>query len=275
MVYVLIAALAAGAGIGGVQSLTGSKPSPAAEAEPLAALADEAPAQDPGAPADEPGAATAIDGEVLEVLQVPQYTYLRLGEKGAAGTWIAVPTASLEVGARARIRDGMKMTGFTSTALKRTFPVIYFGTLVESGRPETAVDPHAGAVDPSASGAMSAAHAPLGPVAVKPVDRAAGPNGKTVAEVVAQRSALAGKTVRIHATVVKATPGVLGRTYLHLRDGSGDAAAGNHDVAATTEATPAVGDVVLIEGVVAIDRDIGAGYKFPTIVEDARILSAP
>ena len=41
------------------------------------------------------------------------------------------------------------------------------------------------------------------------------------------------------------------------------------------EATPAVGDVIIIEGVVAIDRDIGAGYKFPTIVEDARILTTP
>jgi hypothetical protein len=81
--------------------------------------------------------------------------------------------------------------------------------------------------------------------------------------------------VRIHATVVKSTPGVLGHTYLHLRDGSGDAAVGNHDVAATTDATPAVGDVVLIEGVVAIDRDIGAGYKFPILVENARILGAP
>jgi hypothetical protein len=35
-----------------------------------------------------------------------------------------------------------------------------------------------------------------------------------------------------------------------------------------------VGDIVVIEGVVAIDRDIGSGYKFPTIVEDAKILPA-
>jgi hypothetical protein len=74
---------------------------------------------------------------------------------------------------------------------------------------------------------------------------------------------------------VKATPGVLGHTYLHLRDGSGDAAAGTHDVAATTDATPAVGDTVVLEGVVAVDRDIGAGYKFPVIVENATILVTP
>ena len=60
-------------------------------------------------------------------------------------------------------------------------------------------------------------------------------------------------------------------TYLHVRDGSGDPAAGTHDLVVTTEATPAVGDTILVEGVVAIDRDIGAGYTFATLVEDARI----
>jgi hypothetical protein len=278
MVYVLIAAVAAGAGIGGVRSLTPSTPDPIAETEPPATGETQAAAAMRETEVSESTESAAIEGEVLEVLQVSKYTYLRLGEKGAEGTWVAVPTASVEVGARARVGEAMKMTGFTSTALKRTFPVIYFGTL-ESGSPahEAApdLDPHAGVVDPSAAGAMNAAHPPLGPVAVKPVDRAPGPSGKTVAELCAQRTALAGKTVRIHATVVKSTPGVLGHTYLHLRDGSGDAALGTHDVAVTTDATPAVGDVVLVEGVVAIDRDIGSGYKFPTLVENAKLLSTP
>jgi hypothetical protein len=142
--------------------------------------------------------------------------------------------------------------------------------------PESAAGtpPHAGA-ETTPAACTRDAHAPLGPVAVARVDRAAGPSGKTVAEVIAQRAALAGKTVRIHATVVKSTPGVLGRTYLHLRDGSGDAATGTHDVAVTTEAAPAAGETIVVEGVVAIDRDIGAGYKFPTIVEDAKVLTAP
>jgi hypothetical protein len=280
MFYVLVAALATGAAVGGARSLAGSPPSPAAEGAPSAAVAADAPATAPGGPIDAlfapaaPAASEALEGEVLEVIEVPSYTYLRIGEKGAAGTWAAVSTAPVAVGDRARIADAMRMTGFTSTALKRTFPVIYFGTL-SAGRPAPAAmagagaDPHARGTDPHA-GSTSAST-----VEVKRVDRAAGPGGKTVAETIAQRTALAGKTVRIRATVVKATPGVLGRTYLHLRDGSGDAAAGTHDIAVTTAATPSVGDVVVVEGVVAIDRDIGAGYKFPTIVEDAQILTTP
>lgn len=284
----LFAALAAAAAAGGAQSFASSTPS--AAALPPAAPVAEMPAMDHEAP--ESAAGAAITGEVLEVIQVPNYSYLRVGAKGQDGSWVAVPTSDLGVGDAARVGDAMKMTEFTSTALKRTFPVIYFGTL-EGARPAHGMIPGAdshgasphGAVDPGAAGpslhgmtadpsASGAPHAPLGPVDVKHVDRATGPTGKTVAEVVAQRATLAGKTVRVHATVVKATPGVLGHTYLHLRDGSGDAASGTHDIAATTEATPAVGDIVVIEGVVAIDRDIGSGYKFPTIVEDAKILPA-
>jgi hypothetical protein len=270
MVYVLFAAVAAAAAVGGARSLAG--PTPGTEPTPVA----EAPLPAPAAAADETEAAeptTALDGEVLEVIQVPTYSYLRIGRKGTEGTWAAVPTSSLKPGDHARIQGATKMSGFTSKALDRTFPVIYFGTL-EGGRAahgmapvDPAKNPHANGADPHAASAVAAD--------VKPVERAKGEAARTVAEVIAQRTQLVGKTVRIHATVVKSTPGILGKTYLHLRDGSGDAAAGTNDLSATTDATPAVGDTVLVEGVVAIDRDIGAGYKFPTIVEDAKVLPQP
>jgi hypothetical protein len=279
MGYVLFAALAAGAAFGGLRELGGaSQQPPEADSTATAALADHG---EMVLPDEEGAASSAIEGEVLEVIDVPQYSYLRLGEKGATGTWVAVPTAGLSVGGHARVRDSMKMEGFTSTSLKRTFPVIYFGTL-DDGRATATVSPpaagkstHANRADMGADPdhAMKTAHQPLGAIDVKPVSRAEGPNAKTVAEVVAQRKDLAGKAVRIHGTVVKSTPSVLGRTYLHLRDGSGDAAAGTNDVAVTTEATPAVGDTIVVEGVAALDRDIGAGYRFPTIVENAKILA--
>jgi hypothetical protein len=298
MVYVLFAAVAAGAAVGGARSLGGSPSTPSVDQAPIAA---ESPS--PAAPAGEAApAAAAVEGEVLEVIEVPNYSYLRIGQKGSEGTWAAVPTAGLEVGDRAAVRDGMEMSGFTSTALKRTFPVIYFGTLaggaaphamggVPAGSPHAngadphasaAANPHANGADPHADGAGADPHAAMGgarpaPTAleVKPVDKAKGTDGRTVAEVIGQRTKLAGKTVRIHATVVKSTPGIMGKTYLHLRDGSGDAAAGTNDVTVTTATTPAVGDVILVEGTVGLDRDIGSGYKFPTIVEDATVLPAP
>jgi hypothetical protein len=292
MIHVLFAAVAAGAAVGGVRGLGGTTQPIDPDSTTAAALSPAPNAEQGGSEARAPA---AIEGEVLEAIQVPNYSYLRVGARGSEGTWAAVPTTDLAVGDHARVGDALQMQGFTSNALKRTFPVIYFGTLETSAggaaaanphakgaplRAPAAADPHANAAGPGAAGAgsdaaMKSAHAPLAAVAtdVAPVARAQGPSARTVAELIAQRTELAGKTVRIHATVVKSTPGVLGRTYLHVRDGSGDAAAGTHDVTVTTDATPAVGDTVLVEGVVAIDRDIGAGYRFPTIVEDAKIVT--
>jgi hypothetical protein len=282
MRYVLVAAIGAASAIAIAQNLSQSAPAVARDANPP--LLDESAAEAPAGTVDSRSSGV-VEGQVLEVLQVPKYTYLRLGAKGTEGTWTAVATAAVELGSSARVRGAIQMAEFTSTALKRSFPVIYFGTLDE-GRGQVPREPSAAAQgsgpqstgradDAHPTAAVAPVHAPLGPVAVTAVERASGPNGRTVAEVVARRTELAGKTVRIHATVVKSTPGVLGRTYLHVRDGSGDAGAGTHDVAVTTSATPVVGDIIVLEGVVAIDRDLGSGYTFPIIVEDATIVGAP
>jgi hypothetical protein len=269
MVYVLVAAATAAA-IGGVTSFAESVPSSGAApaSAPIAADLRAAPDE-----AVEPEPGSAIEGDVLEVINVPNYSYLRLGERGTEGTWVAVGTSSRKVGDHARVAGATKMPGFTSTTLKRTFAVIYFGSLDEGGSAPGMAQagghdesPHADGADPHQGMSGKAT------VEIKKVERASGPNGKTVAEVIGQRVALAGKTIRIQATVVKATTGVLGRTYLHVRDGSGDATTGTHDLTVTTAATPAVGQVITVEGVVALDREIGAGYRFPTLLENASVL---
>lgn len=249
MIYVLVGAIAAAAGFAAIKSTGAGAPPVKAEAAAMPSSQASHPVQHRD---DTP--LTEVEGDVLEVIEVQNYSYLRLGAKGTDGTWTAVTTADLKVGAHARVVEAMKMSSFKSAALGRTFDVIYFGRLEGAGQA-----PHGDAPPPAAP-------------EVKPSPRAPGPNGKTVAEVIGQRTALAGKTVRVQGTVVKVTAGVMGKTYLHLRDGTGDAAVGTNDVTVTTTATPAVGSVIVVEGVVAIDRDIGSGYTFPTLVEEAKVV---
>jgi hypothetical protein len=272
MVYVLFGAVVAAAAVGGVRSFAGSPPP-----TPIAAAPEAQPA--PAAAAEEESDGQAISGEVLEVIEVPNYSYLRIGERGSEGKWTAVPTAKVSVGQRVSAQNAMEMQNFNSKALSRTFASIYFGTLGGGASPHGAVDtdhrsPHgASGADPHASGADPHGGAGQGasPVEVKAVPRAEGPSGKTVADVFAQRDKLVGKTVKIRGTVVKSTTGVMGKTYLHLRDTTGDAASGTNDLTVTTTAEPKVGEVIVVEGTVAADVDIGAGYKFPTLVSDAKI----
>jgi hypothetical protein len=75
----------------------------------------------------------------------------------------------------------------------------------------------------------------------------------------------------VRARVVKFNAQILGKNWLHVRDGSG--AEGTNDLTVTTAATAKVGDLVLVTGTLATDRDFGSGYKYPLIVEDAKVVA--
>jgi hypothetical protein len=219
-----------------------------------------------------PPAMQVVKGEVLEVKDVAPYTYLRL--KTAKGeVWAAVNKAAVKKGAQVTIDNPMVMRNFESKTLKRTFDTIVFGTLAGPAGPAGT-----GAAAPSmAEGARPAAdlsqiHAGVAkaPEAqVSKVAKAEGANGRTVAEVNTDRLALKGKPVAIHATVVKVTAGVMGRNWVHLRDGSGSAADNTNDILVTSKDLPKVGDVVTAKGVVKTDVTLGAGYAYKVLVEDA------
>ena len=75
--------------------------------------------------------------------------------------------------------------------------------------------------------------------------------------------------------VVKVVSGVLDRNWLHVRDGSGSAQQGDHDLVVTTTDTVKKGETVLVDGVVQTDRDFGSGYRYAVLVEQAKVSSSP
>jgi hypothetical protein len=94
--------------------------------------------------------------------------------------------------------------------------------------------------------------------------------GKTIAEVFAEREQLAGETIVFRGKVVKTNAGIMGRNWLHIRDGSG--AEGTNDVTVTTtEVLPNVGDTVLVSGALQLNKDFGMGYQYDLIIEDADV----
>ena len=111
--------------------------------------------------------------------------------------------------------------------------------------------------------------APTAAVDLSGIAKAEG--GKTVAEVFAEKAQLAGKTVVFRGKVVKTNPNIMGRNWLHVRDGSGGE--GTNDLTVTTagEVVPNVGDTVLVSGSVVLDKDFGMGYQYDVIIEDAEV----
>lgn len=201
-----------------------------------------------------------VQGEVLEVKEVDPYTYLRLKTKGGE-LWAAVNKGPVQKGVQVTIENAMMMTNFESKALKKTFDKIVFGTLAGTG----------GA---SSGGAPSQPHGSVTQVpgvADVAVPKAQGPGARTVAEIFGKRAELKDKPVLLRGKVVKFTPDVMGKNWVHLRDGSGAAKDNTNDIIVTTKEMTQVGAVVLAKGIVRTDVDLGSGYAYKVLIEDATL----
>ena len=93
--------------------------------------------------------------------------------------------------------------------------------------------------------------------------------GKTVAEIFAEKDQLSGQPVTFRGKVVKANANIMGKNWLHVRDGTG--AEGENDLTVTTAALPEIGDTVLVSGTVALGQDFGMGYQYDILIEDATV----
>jgi hypothetical protein len=245
------------------------------EAPPRPTNAPTAPAA--AAPAASQGSPQILRGKVLEKVDVSQYSYLKLAT-ASGEAWAAVQKTDKKVGDEVGVANAFPMQGFESKELNRKFDVVYFGSIAEQGGAPAAVPASMGAPtageQPPSPAAMAAQHqaAATGPTDIKiqKVGKAGGNDGRTIEEVWTQKDKLKGKTVAIRGQVVKFTP-VMGKNFVHLRDGSGSPDKKNNDVTITTSDLAAVGDVITAKGTVILDKDFGAGYAYPVLIEDAKV----
>lgn len=218
------------------------------------------------APPAQAVAAPSMMGTVLETKDAAGYTYLRLKTKDGE-IWAAVPAAQVKVGATVTIEDPQVMSNFQSKTLNKTFDSIVFGTL--GGGAASAAGPAQAAPDLKA---MHAGTDPAAaPVKVAKIEKAKGADAQTVAGIVGSADKLKDKTVTVRGQVVKYSGDIMGKNWVHIRDGSGSAKDGTDDVLVVTKDTAKVGDIVLVKGTVHTNRDLGMGYSYKVLVEDAKL----
>jgi hypothetical protein len=189
-------------------------------------------------------------GAVVTTMTSGIYTYLEVETKGGR-YWAAVPKMVLAVGDQVDVAPGSEMKDFFSPSLNRTFPSITFTSSVKiigKGAPPAKSSP---SKPPEAKGTA-------GTAAVK-----------TVEQVFADKDGLKGKQVKVRGKVVKFNAGVMGKNFLHIQDGSGKE--GTNDLTVTSQQMAKVGDKVTASGVLETDKDLGAGYTYKVILENATI----
>jgi len=219
------------------------------------------------------GQGLAYSGKVLETMNAGGYTYVYV-DTGNDKIWAAGPETPVEPGSVVSFPAGMEMGDFHSDKLDRTFEKILFVAEIHSGAGGGA--PHASAprasAPPGGPSGMPEGHPPVESPDTQDMDFSGikvPDGGVDVAGVYSGRSSLAGKSVRIRGLVVKYTGNVMGKNWVHIQDGSGTA--GANDLTVTTSQVVTVGDIVLIEGQVVVDKDFGYGYKYEVLVEDATV----
>lgn len=243
---------------------TAQQAAPATEAAPAAPAGDH--------PAAAAPAGAMWTGTVAETMDASKYTYILL-DRGTDKIWVAGPQTEVKVGEKVSMAPGMAMQNFESKALNRTFDTVYFvGAIMKGDAAATGGGMPAGGVDMGGSmgGAMggdASSHMATDRETITGIEKAAG--GQTVAECFVDAANLKGKDVKVRGKVVKFTPNIMGKNWLHIQDGTGTE--GMHDLTVTTAATAKVGDTVLVEGLLAVDKDFGAGYRYPVIIEDAKV----
>jgi len=221
---------------------------------------------------------SGFSGKVIETTNVAGYTYVCV-DTGSKKLWAATTQFPVRVGDDVRVGPGTAMPGYHSKMLNRDFDVVYFTGSITTGANAAAGAPALPPGHPPIGGGapnLPPGHPSLTTPAAPPtfdltgIKRAEG--GKTIREIYAGKNKLAGKTVSVRGKVVKYNAMIMGKNWLHIRDGSGNADDKNNDLTVTTGDGATLGATVLVTGLVSTNRDFGAGYKYNVIIENAKVI---
>lgn len=198
----------------------------------------------------------AVTVKVKAVEYVPGYTYLLVKGRGPE-YWIAVSATEIEVGESITYQGGMLMENFHSKELDRTFEKVLFldglgesqsspmggmagttqGSEIKTDRLKTSIEAEEGTV--------------------------------SIAELYADPAAYEGKTIRVKGEVAKFNPNIMERNWIHLQDGTDFE--GKYDLTITSQEGFVVGQVLTVEGILALNRDFGYGYSYEVLLEKATL----
>lgn len=196
-------------------------------------------------------------GTVAEAFESGGYVYMRLED----GTWVAANAFAVSQGDKIQYSGAMEMNNFYSNTLERTFDSILFvsgASLVGGGgaaMPAMPMEGHGGMDKPAIVEAPAAGE-------VKPLA-----DGKTVAAIFSEAGQLKEQVVSLNAKVVKVSSQIMGKNWVTLQDGTGTEP--NNKLLATTQEEVALGDLVTVKGTVKTDVDLGYGYQYKVLLEEA------
>lgn len=176
-----------------------------------------------------------VDRETTQLLAVQQ---------GRLRTWISVPDVDAEVGDYVLLGQG---------TARRDVAIPEIGQRA----PEVVDIVHVQVVDAETAKRAVVSRAPE--------------NAVSIGTIYAELEDRADQPIVVYGTVVKATSAV-GSVWVHVQDGTGVEATGTHDLTVQASQMVTRGQRVAFRGVLRKDVDIGFGYHFDALVEEASLV---
>ena len=198
--------------------------------------------------------------KILEVIQANSYTYLKVEENNNKEYWMAIAkSTAIKENDIIYYNIALEMKNFKSDDLDRTFETILF---VDNISDKPIKSPHG---MPAQSPMQRKTSKKDASISIDPIS-----GGITIAELYANSGSYSNKEIKIKGQVTKVNTEIMGRNWVHLQDGSEHN--GQFDLTVTTQANVKVGDIVVFEGVINLNKDFGAGYSYDIIMEEAKLI---
>lgn len=196
-------------------------------------------------------------GTVAETTQSGGYVYIKLED----GVWIAANAFEVSKGDKIQYSGAMEMNDFHSKSLDKTFDSILFVSEASIAGDDGSAKKKVPLPGTSKIKKPVVIQAPKAGE-IKPL-----PGGKTVAEIYAESDQLKNKVVSLNAKVVKFNGSIMGKNWITLKDGTGSEK--ESKIIATSQEVLTPGDLVIVKGTVATDVDLGRGYFYKVMLEEA------
>ncbi len=201
---------------------------------------------------------------VDQAIETPSYTYLEVHDSTKKG-WVVAPALSVPAGAEITVEHYVRMLDFDALEISKRFDEVLVaarvngvGVMLKETGEEAAVDP-----------VLPASGVTMAEVSIRLVKITKGEH--MLSEVIARADELAGKRIKIRGQVLRVVPRIRDRNWVWLRDGSGEQRRASLPVVIDRPVDP--GQVLLLEGRVAVNRKFLIGGLHPVLLEDAVVLA--
>ena len=197
---------------------------------------------------------------IREIIPTSNNLFLKV-EEGRDSYWLVTGLGSVKPGNRYYFNEAVVKRNFTNEELDREFDSIYMVSqlLPESRKNELkriGFNPHAGNTNAETNKISDKAESNTQTTKV------------TLDEILEFPERYKDKSVIVSGICTKINVGIMERNWIHIKADPSE----TKGIVATSQNTVRVGDSLTLQAVVRLNKDFGAGYVYPILLEEAILI---